>query len=195
MNNQLASTSNRVRELAQRWITQGVPKPEEFEGLTPNEARAVAYMAGYNTNDEISFSVREGCASFAGEEIIPIPEDRFHSEEVGTISTFKEGQYSLFELIDGAIIRFRIGVNQTYIRRRKIGASEQAFVTHILRTLKSQQMAQTIDCQGDTLKVWIRDPQPMWVLRYKDGNIYQLHPKHAYGFALRQMQELIETKG
>lgn len=195
MNSPLAGTSDRVRALAQKWITQGVPKPEEFQGLTPNEARAVAYYAGYSTNDEISFRVREGCASFAGEETIPIPEDRFHSAEVGTIHTFKEGQYSLFELVGGEIIRFRIGINQASIRRRNLGASEQAFVTHILRTLKSQQMAQTIDWQGDTLKVWIRDPQPMWVLRYKDGNIYQLHPKHAYGFALRQMQELIETKG
>ena len=191
----LSEPSDRVRALAQKWITQGVPKPEEFQGLTPNEARAVAYYAGHSTNDEISFSVREGCASFAGEETIPIPEDRFHSADVGTISTFKEGQYSLFELVDGAIIRFRIGVNQTYIRRRNIGASEQEFVTHILHTFKPQSMAQTIDWQGATLKVRIRDAEPMWVLRYKDGGIYQLHPKHAYGFALRQLQELIRTKG
>lgn len=190
-----ASMSDRVKALSQKWITQGFPKPEEFYGLTPNEARAVAYYAGYNTNDEIHFRVRESCARDAGEEVVSIPENRFHSAEVGTVRTFHNGQLRLFETIDGAIIRFRIGVNQAEMRRRNFGTSEQEFVNHILHILKPQPMPQAIDWQGDTIEVWVRNALSMWVLRFKDGNVYQLHPSHSYGFALTKMQELLNTKG
>ncbi len=96
------------------------------------QSRLHTMQATAPTMNQVS-GVREGCASFAGEETTPIPDDRFHSAEVGTIHTFKEGQYSLFELVGGEIIRFRIGVNQASIRRKNFGASEQAFATHILR--------------------------------------------------------------
>lgn len=56
---------DRVKDLADKWIRQGVPKLEEFHGLSPDEARAVAYYAGYNTNHELHVRVREGCARAA----------------------------------------------------------------------------------------------------------------------------------
>lgn len=187
------SSEDRVKNLARKWVIEGGLGEEEFDGLTPDEARMVAYYAGFDTNHELHVDIREGFAAMAGEKLVRVPEDRFHLSNVVKLLVFKDGLVHQFETIEGAIIRLRIGDNQVDIKRKKFGASEQELVSHILRTLKPGGN-QTCEWQGIPFEVSVRELS-MWVLRHKDGSVYQLHPDYAYGFAKQKMRKLIETNG
>jgi len=48
-------------KLRSQWVAGNIPDPEELAPLTPDEAEALAYIVGYNTNWEFHIAVREGC--------------------------------------------------------------------------------------------------------------------------------------
>jgi hypothetical protein len=56
-----------VERMARRWCQGEIPGEEDIReaGLNGDEAELVAYLAGYNTNNEIHVAVRGGCRLFA----------------------------------------------------------------------------------------------------------------------------------
>lgn len=110
-----------------------------------------------------------------------------------------------FEVVDGIIIRCRRAMyGSAKGRTTNWTENEGALVAHILCTVVESNEARTqaatagldVDFKGETYRVFVpHHPADCWVLRRKDGSVYQIHPKYAEAFARKRSVELRQREG
>jgi hypothetical protein len=100
-----------------------------------------------------------------------------------------------FEVVDGAIIRCRRGADQTAMHTTVWTKEEEQLVSHVLRTVPPHGMVVECASQGKAFNVQVSRPTRCWVLRRKDGTVYQIHPGYASAFARKKFEELLTQEG
>jgi hypothetical protein len=100
-----------------------------------------------------------------------------------------------FEVAAESIIRCRRGADQTAMRSTAWTKEEQELVAHVLRAVLPKGMKVSLEYQGAVYKVHLTPPSRRWVIRRKDGTVYQIHPAHALGFAREKFHELVRQEG
>jgi hypothetical protein len=100
-----------------------------------------------------------------------------------------------FEIVDGALIRCRRGADQTAMHTTAWTKEEEELVSHVLRTVPPHGMVVGCSFQEKTFHVQVTHPKRCWVLRRKDGSVYQIHPGHASAFARKRFEDLMKQEG
>jgi hypothetical protein len=178
-----------------------ITQEELLQGLTPDEARAAAYYAGFNTDDEIHVRVREGWAAMTeggrqqhdhrSTQAIPT----MCQELVRQVFLSHTGSLRQYDLIGDKIIRYKVGRSQAESRTHAWTSDDEALVTHALsRPDCNSTTGFHFDWNCDTFEGLVTPPAIMWAIRRKNGTIYQVHPEHAYGFARQKHIELEERE-
>jgi hypothetical protein len=105
------------------------------------------------------------------------------------------GNVGRFEVVDGTIIHCRRGADQTDMHSTPWTKEEEELVSHALRTVTPQGMQVECAFQGKEFTVQVARPKRCWVLRRKDGTVYQIHPGYASAFARKKFEELTAHEG
>src|SRR5579875_3502415 len=109
----------RLRELVNRFDRKQITLEELLQDLTPDEARAAAHYAGFNTDDEIHARVREGWANLSqvgrksadkeGSNPRTQAGPTLSREIIKTVMVSDGRAIRRYELIGEKIVRYKVG--------------------------------------------------------------------------------------
>ena len=118
--------------------------------------------------------------------------ERFQCVEVQLVWIDQVGR---LEVVGGSIIRCRRRTDQTAMRTTAWSREEAELVSHVLRTVTPQRMQVECAWREKVFRVQVSRPNKRWVLRRRNGSVYQIHPVYAAAFARVRYLELLEREG
>ncbi|MBA4066952.1 MAG: hypothetical protein C0501_25240 [Isosphaera sp.] len=116
-------------------------------------------------------------------------------KEVQRVAVTWDNTYRLYEVVEGDIVRAKSGPNQVDVRPGPWTEAEAGLVRHLLGTPGRPSVGIDTEWQGEPVEAVVYPPEKCWVLRRKGGEVHQIHPGHARGFAEERYADLTEREG